>query len=384
MADHDSPNYRIDSDAVENSQLGIIHPENPQSSTVEPDTTKLTTSAALPPNASDGMTTATKGNSTFTKIVDSIKQMPTILFASYVFAVIGVIGWFTPLKAAGVLAALVGIGTGIVSLIKHRKDTRYKRNSIIVTIVCVVALFGCAATTPTSPSSTQAESTPVSSTSSTDTSSSNETSSSPSQDPRLPQAQQDLQSKLAEANKLLTTSENQVADESTRVALTQAISTASAVASDNPNDYTQAQQSLQSAMDAVTSSEQQKQAADAAAQQAAAEQASREAEQQAQQQAAQQQAAQQAAAEQASREAAQQAAAEQASREAEQQAQQQAAQQAAQSTQQATQSTQSSTDTGKTIKRGEYCSKSRIGEQTTASNGSTVTCTADGNRARWK
>ncbi len=273
MADHDSPNYRIDSDAVENSQLGIIPPpENPQSSTVEPDTIKLTTSATLPPNASDGMTTATKGNSTFTKIVDSIKQMPTILFASYVFAVIGVIGWFTPLKAAGVLAALVGIGTGIVSLIKHRKDTRYKRNSIIVTIVCVVALFGCAATTPTSPSSTQAESTPVSSTSSTDTSSSNETSSSPSQDPRLPQAQQDLQSKLGEANKLLTTSENQVADESTRVALTQAISTASAVASDNPNDYTQAQQSLQSAMDAVTSSEQQKQAADAAAQQAAAEQ----------------------------------------------------------------------------------------------------------------
>lgn len=304
------------------------------------------------------MTTATKGNSTFTKIVDSIKQMPTILFASYVFAVIGVIGWFTPLKAAGVLAALVGIGTGIVSLIKHRKDTRYKRNSIIVTIVCVVALFGCAATTPTSPSSTQAESTPVSSTSSTDTSSSNETSSSPSQDPRLPQAQQDLQSKLGEANKLLTTSENQVADESTRVALTQAISTASAVASENPNDYTQAQQSLQSAMDAVTSSEQQKQADDAAAQQAAAEQASREAEQQ--------------------------AAAEQASREAEQQAQQQAAQQTAQSTQQATQSTQSSTGTGKTIKRGEYCSKSRIGEQTTASNGGTVTCTADGNRARWK
>lgn len=145
MADHDSPNYRIDSDAVENSQLGIIPPpENPQSSTVEPDTIKLTTSATLPPNASDGMTTATKGNSTFTKIVDSIKQMPTILFASYVFAVIGVIGWFTPLKAAGVLAALVGIGTGIVSLIKHRKDTRYKRNSIIVTIVCVVALFGCA------------------------------------------------------------------------------------------------------------------------------------------------------------------------------------------------------------------------------------------------
>jgi len=332
-------------------------PENQQSSTVEPDTTKLDTSSRPLPNASDGTATATKGNSTFTKIVDSVKQMPTILFATYVFTVIGVIGWFTPLKTSGMIAALVGIVTGIVSLIKNRKNAQYKRNSIIATIVCVVALIGCAATAPASSSSTQAESTTASSAPSTEASSSETTSSTPTQDPRLPQAQQDLQSKLTEANTLLTSSENQVADESTRVALTQAITAASAVTSENPDDYTQAQQSLQSAMDAVTSSEQQKQAADAAAQQAAQEEASREAEQQAQQQ-AQQQAAQQ--------------------------AQQQAQQQATQSAQKPTQSTQSNTSTGKTIRRGEFCSKSRIGEQATASNGGTVTCTADGNRARWK
>ncbi|WP_143516386.1 hypothetical protein [Pseudoscardovia radai] len=335
--------------------------ENQQSSTVEPDTTKLTTSAALPPHASDGTTTATKGNSTFTKIVDSVKQMPTILFATYVFTVIGVIGWFTPLKTSGIIAALVGIVTGIVSLIKNRKNDQHKRNSIIATIVCVVALLGCAATAPASSSSTQAESTAASSAPSTEASSSETTSSTPTQDPRLPQAQQDLQSKLTEANTLLASSENQVADESTRVALTQAITAASAVTSENPDDYTQAQQSLQSAMDAVTSSEQQKQAADAAAQQAAQEEASREAEQQAQQQAAQQ-----------------------AQQQAAQQAQQQAQQQATQSAQKPTQSTQSNTNTGKTIRRGEFCSKSRIGEQATASNGGTVTCTADGNRARWK
>lgn len=36
------------------------------------------------------------------------------------------------------------------------------------------------------------------------------------------------------------------------------------------------------------------------------------------------------------------------------------------------------------IKRGQFCSKSIIGQTATASNGTLVTCTAEGDRARWR
>lgn len=274
-------------------------------------------------------------------IVDSIKHSPKILVATYVLLIIGIIGWITPMM--GGFCALIGIIVGIVSLIKNRNEASFKRNSIISIILCIVALFGCVLTSPSSsskPSATSSQtsqSSSVSPSASTPAASSAEaSSSSPTPDPELLQAQQSLQSKITEAGNLLSSSENQVADDSTRTALTQAIDNANAVSSTDPADYAAAEQSLQSAMDAVQSSEAQKQAADAAAQQAAQEQAQQQA------------------------------------------AQEQATHNAARDTQTTT------TNTGKTVKRGQFCSKSRIGETAAASNGGIATCTSEGPRARWK
>ena len=294
-------------------------------------------------------------------IVDSIKHSPKILIATYVLLIVGIIGWITPMKPLGGSCALIGIIVGIVSLIKNRNEASFKRNSIISIILCIVALFGCVLTSPSSssePSATSSQtsqSSSVSPSASTPAASSAEaSSSSPTPDPELLQAQQSLQAKITEAGNLLSSSENQVADDSTRTALTQAIDNANAVSSTDPADYAAAEQSLQSAMDAVQSSEAQKQASDAAAQQAAQEQAQR--------QAAQEQAQRQAAQEQAQRQA----------------AQEQAQHNAARDTQTTT------TNTGKTVKRGQFCSKSRIGETAAASNGGIATCTSEGPRARWK
>ena len=294
-------------------------------------------------------------------IVDSIKHSPKILIATYVLLIVGIIGWITPMKPLGGSCALIGIIVGIVSLIKNRNEASFKRNSIISIILCIVALFGCVLTSPSSssePSATSSQtsqSSSVSPSASTPAASSAEaSSSSPTPDPELLQAQQSLQAKITEAGNLLSSSENQVADDSTRTALTQAIDNANAVSSTGPADYAAAEQSLQSAMDAVQSSEAQKQASDAAAQQAAQEQAQR--------QAAQEQAQRQAAQEQAQRQA----------------AQEQAQHNAARDTQTTT------TNTGKTVKRGQFCSKSRIGETAAASNGGIATCTSEGPRARWK
>lgn len=285
-------------------------------------------------------------------IVDSIKHSPKILIATYVLLIVGIIGWITPMKPLGGSCALIGIIVGIVSLIKNRNEASFKRNSIISIILCIVALFGCVLTSPSSssePSATSSQtsqSSSVSPSASTPAASSAEaSSSSPTPDPELLQAQQSLQAKITEAGNLLSSSENQVADDSTRTALTQAIDNANAVSSTDPADYAAAEQSLQSAMDAVQSSEAQKQASDAAAQQAAQEQAQR-----------------QAAQEQAQRQA----------------AQEQAQHNAARDTQTTT------TNTGKTVKRGQFCSKSRIGETAAASNGGIATCTSEGPRARWK
>ncbi|MGN0102967.1 hypothetical protein [Bifidobacterium thermacidophilum] len=276
-------------------------------------------------------------------IVDSIKHSPKILIATYVLLIVGIIGWITPMKPLGGSCALIGIIVGIVSLIKNRNEASFKRNSIISIILCIVALFGCVLTSPSSssePSATSSQtsqSSSVSPSASTPAASSAEaSSSSPTPDPELLQAQQSLQAKITEAGNLLSSSENQVADDSTRTALTQAIDNANAVSSTNPADYAAAEQSLQSAMDAVQSSEAQKQASDAAAQQAAQEQAQRQA------------------------------------------AQEQAQHNAARDTQTTT------TNTGKTVKRGQFCSKSRIGETAAASNGGIATCTSEGPRARWK
>ena len=276
-------------------------------------------------------------------IVDSIKHSPKILIATYVLLIVGFIGWITPMKPLGGSCALIGIIVGIVSLIKNRNEASFKRNSIISIILCIVALFGCVLTSPSSssePSATSSQtsqSSSVSPSASTPAASSAEaSSSSPTPDPELLQAQQSLQAKITEAGNLLSSSENQVADDSTRTALTQAIDNANAVSSTDPADYAAAEQSLQSAMDAVQSSEAQKQASDAAAQQAAQEQAQRQA------------------------------------------AQEQAQHNAARDTQTTT------TNTGKTVKRGQFCSKSRIGETAAASNGGIATCTSEGPRARWK
>lgn len=289
------------------------------------------------------------------EFLDSLKSSPTILLVTYLFALAGFISLFTPDKSFGILASLVGVVLGVISAIKSREDAQYKRNSIIAAVICLLMMFGCAAMSPSSSTSSTADASSTSSDSSSPvaTASSETTSGSPTPDPQLTQAQQTLQSKITEANNLLTSSENQVADDSTRTALSQAITTAQAISSDSADTYTAATQTLQSAMDAVQSSESQKQAADAAAQQAA--------EQQAQEQ-------------------------------AQQQATQNSEQQSSQSTQNAQTDTQSSqTQTGtsastdtKPVKRGAFCSSSKVGQQAPATNGGTVTCTSEGERARWK
>lgn len=87
---------------------------------------------------------------------------------------------------------------------------------------------------------------------------------------KLAAAKDTLTSKLDAARNLLNASNGNVADETTRDALTVAIAAATNVDSMNPDDWTSAVQPLQSAMDTVTASETKKQQDDAEAAQARA------------------------------------------------------------------------------------------------------------------
>jgi hypothetical protein len=120
---------------------------------------------------------------------------------------------------------------------------------------------------------------------------------------KLTDAKTTLASKLNDAHDLLDSSNDNVADPQTRVALTDAIDTANAINSNDPQTYTDAVTPLQQTMDAVNSSVEQKKQDDAAA--AAAEQKA------AEQQAAAKKAADAAAAKQAADAAAAKKAAEQ-------------------------------------------------------------------------
>lgn len=91
-----------------------------------------------------------------------------------------------------------------------------------------------------------------------------------------------LVGKITEAHTLLDSSNNNVADPQTRLALTDAINAAAAVNSTDPQEYTGAVGPLQTAMDTVNASVQQKKQNDAAAAQAAAQAAAAEAQAQAQ------------------------------------------------------------------------------------------------------
>ncbi|MFT8330876.1 hypothetical protein [Bifidobacterium psychraerophilum] len=134
----------------------------------------------------------------------------------------------------------------------------------------------------------------------------------------LDSAKSELSSTISDAHTLLDSSNDNVADPQTRVDLTDAINTATAIDSDSPDDFTDAVQPLQSAMDKVTASVEQKKADDAAAAQKAAE------EKAAQEKAAQEKAAaDQAAAQKAAAEAAAQAKAKSDAEAAQQQSQQQ-------------------------------------------------------------
>lgn len=87
----------------------------------------------------------------------------------------------------------------------------------------------------------------------------------------LDSAKSELSSTISDAHTLLDSSNDNVADPQTRVDLTDAINTATAIDSESPDDFTDAVQPLQSAMDKVTASVEQKKADDAAAAQKAAE-----------------------------------------------------------------------------------------------------------------
>lgn len=82
---------------------------------------------------------------------------------------------------------------------------------------------------------------------------------------KLADAKTTLTSKVQEAQALLDSSSNSVADPQTRAALTDAINTANDIDSDNPQNYTDALTPLQQNMDTVNASVEQKKQDDAAA-----------------------------------------------------------------------------------------------------------------------
>jgi negative regulator of replication initiation len=82
---------------------------------------------------------------------------------------------------------------------------------------------------------------------------------------KLDTAKSTLNDKVSQARSLLDSSNNNVADPQTRVALSDAINADSVLESTDPETYTQAIQPLQSAMDGVNASVDRKKQDDAAA-----------------------------------------------------------------------------------------------------------------------
>ncbi|MFT8705367.1 hypothetical protein [Bifidobacterium aquikefiricola] len=177
--------------------------------------------------------------------------------------------------------ALVGFVLGIVGLVlmlrrKNRYSTLLAKLAIILCLVMVII-----ASMNTAPSTSTTAQTSTSA--SADASRSAQIAASEKaaqkaekleaekeQAEKLDEAKSTLTSKINEARALLDSSNNNVADPQTRTNLTDAIDKATATNSDDPAQYNDALQPLQSAMNAVNGSVEQKKQNDAAAQAAQA------------------------------------------------------------------------------------------------------------------
>ena len=179
-----------------------------------------------------------------------------LVIAALILDVLGIILAYTPAAGFGMFLGIIAFFLSIVGLfvIVIRKSRRNTLLAFIAIVLSIVA-FICGATNAIS-------SNPTGQTSSTSTA-----------DAKLANAQTTLKSKIDEAHKLLDSSNKNVANPRTRVDLTNAINTASAVESEDPQQYTDAVNPLQQAMDAVNASEQQKKDDDAAAAKKAADEA---------------------------------------------------------------------------------------------------------------
>ncbi|MCI1635495.1 DUF308 domain-containing protein [Bifidobacterium sp.] len=240
-------------------------------------------------------------------------QLPwsKLIIAACILGIIGLVFSFTPAAALGALAGFIAFFLGIAGLllIAIRKNRKNILAAILSIVLSLVSFIAGAVNTP---ETTSAESHSTSKISDEEASQSAEAaaasaSASASRSAeaqkkadenaaKLTDAKTTLASAINDANTLLTSSNNNVADSQTRTALTEAINTANAVSSDDPQSYIDAVTPLQQTMDAVNASVEQKKQNDAAAAQKAAEQKAAEAQKVAEQQAAAQKAAQQKAA----------------------------------------------------------------------------------------
>jgi hypothetical protein len=214
-------------------------------------------------------------------------QLPwsKLVIASFILGLIGLVLSFTPAAALGALAGFTAFFLGLAGLIVIA--TRKRRRSILAACLSVaLALVTFVVGAVNMPESTSTASTSTS-TSSDATSRSAGTSArarkaaaekkareekkaQKEEAEKLDAAKTALGGKITEAHTLLDSSNNNVADPQTRLALTDAINAAAAVSSTNPQAYTNAVEPLQTAMDTVNASVQQKKQNDAAAAQAAA------------------------------------------------------------------------------------------------------------------
>ncbi|MFT8926413.1 MAG: DUF4236 domain-containing protein [Bifidobacterium sp.] len=247
-------------DNATTTQLPIITP--PQQTPVQ--------TAVLPPNVppTQPSTSPDGHKSPWSKLV----------IASFILGLIGLAFSFTPAAAVGALAGVIGFFLGLAGLVviairKRRRSLLTASLSILLSLITFIA--GAANTPETTPTAS-----PSVSTSSDTASQSAKTAASATASAsraaeakkqadeaaaKLADAKAKLTDKINDARTLLDSSNNNVADLQTRVALTDAIDAASAINSADPQIYTDAVTPLEQTMDAVNASVEQKKQDDAAA-----------------------------------------------------------------------------------------------------------------------
>ncbi|MFT8537984.1 DUF4236 domain-containing protein [Bifidobacterium aquikefiri] len=258
-------------DNATTTQLPIITP--PQQTPVQ--------TAVLPPNVPPTRPSTPPDGHKF--------PWSKLVIASFTLGLIGLVFSFTPAAAVGALSGLIAFFLGLAGLIviairKRRRSLLAASLSILLALITfIVGAANTPETTPTaSPSVSTSSDTASQSakTAASATASASRAAEAKKQADvaavKLADAKTKLTDKINDAHTLLESSNNNVADPQTRVALTDAINTASAINSADPQAYTDAVTPLEQTMDAVNASIEQKKQDDAtavAAQKAAEQQA---------------------------------------------------------------------------------------------------------------